>query len=168
MLGWDGVQWTMVNQGGVLANNGLNIDGGLVQLGGALVENTAVTTGDFSLLFQSVDNGNQVDTSVLLDAAANNNTFKVSAEKTGIRTTVYEQSWQSIQISCSDNNNGTAAMLIDQSGIKQGTPIQAIIQVNTVAGVPQEIHFPTYPSARNDGAIPVNFLHTGNNGELVS
>lgn len=168
VLGWDGVQWTMVAGGGVLADNGLHIGGGKVRLGGALIEETAVTTGDFSLLFQSLNNGLLIDTSVLLDTAANDNQFKVSAVKDGERASILTQSWKSFQVTVSDAVNGDASILIDEIGLRLGTLVQAIIQVNTVAAVPQEIHFPTYPSARDDGAAPVNFLHTGNNGELYS
>jgi len=168
ILGWTGAEWGIVANGGVNANNGLHTQGGFVKLGGALIENTAVTTGDFSLLFQSVDGGNLVDTSVLLDSTAGDNQFRVTASKDAVRTTIYTQSWKSIQLTTSDAVNGDASVLIDQFGVRAGTLVQAYLQINTAPGFPQEIWFPTYPSARDDGSIPVNFLHTGNNGELFS
>jgi len=167
VLGWDGVQWTMVNQSGVLANNGLHLDGGFVKLGGPLIESTAVTTGDFKLLFESVNNGALVTTDVLLEDSPNDNKFIVTAIKLNTRQTIADQSWKSIQWTVIDDIQGTASILLDHFGIRMGTQVDPYFQVNTFAQ-PQEIWFPTYPSVRDDGVVPTNFLHTGNNGELFS
>lgn len=171
VLVWDGVQWTFGSAAGVVADNGLTVSGGKIQLGGTLVQNTQVTTEDFKLEFLSTNTGTGRLSGIRVNEAALQNTIELFTQlgTQYSRLTIIENSIsQSAGISPTDLSNVTQNPVgFIFSGAVAGNNTN-ILELITNGSSTKQIKVPTYPSSRNDSIAPVNFLHTDSAGNLIS
>lgn len=171
---FDGTQWILGSTSGVAANNGLNVSGGVsVQLGGALVKNTSVTTQDYSLGFYATNVAQSKVVSIQLTGSGAGTQLLFSAVKNGTFPATKRYLDYNGEIVRVQNSSTDEVQFINKL---KGFTIQkptlssynVFFEVVVDGSNPQEIRIPTYANTRDDGITPLNVLHTDSAGNLCS